>query len=401
MGHHNTKNAFVFIISMISVGAWSNDSVAQDSSYKNYKQRYQQQYKDFKTAYQKRYEAFKAKITGEWGDQTELSDADTFVQYSAHMQQRTVIDFAKQSIAIERLDGEPIDAETVASVLQQLNTLSIADQARLDPILKANGLSNSNSLLNAWAPGLSISDILAKSDIKASESVATIDIAFNEASFGFGFSALAAMTPWLQEAEKNAAKRKRVRRMMLNLNQPDLMQQRAQPYQAQAQQLAEQLQLPYALVMAIMEVESGFNPLAQSPIPAFGLMQIIPTTVGLEVNKEILKRDGIPTTETLLNASENMNYGSNYLALLRQRYLSGIRDSQSQLFCMIASYTAGANNVAKAFHQDGPPNLQAALEKINSLSADEVLATLEQKLSRQENRQYLQRINKAMSSYKS
>ncbi|WP_159739967.1 transglycosylase SLT domain-containing protein, partial [Vibrio atypicus] len=58
----------------------------------------------------------------------------------------------------------------------------------------------------------------------------------------------------------------------------------AKRYLPEVQQQAKRYNLDPALLLAIVHTESSFNPLARSPIPAFGLMQIVPTSAGKDVS---------------------------------------------------------------------------------------------------------------------
>jgi membrane-bound lytic murein transglycosylase C len=46
-------------------------------------------------------------------------------------------------------------------------------------------------------------------------------------------------------------------------------------------------QIPIEFIFAIIHSESSFNPLSRSYVPAFGLMQIVPTTAGADAMQYI------------------------------------------------------------------------------------------------------------------
>jgi len=60
---------------------------------------------------------------------------------------------------------------------------------------------------------------------------------------------------------------------------------RAKPYFALVKQQIKRFELSTSLVFAVIHTESYFNPKAQSQVPAYGLMQIVPTTAGVDVNR--------------------------------------------------------------------------------------------------------------------
>ncbi len=71
------------------------------------------------------------------------------------------------------------------------------------------------------------------------------------------------------------------------------------------------------LVLAVIEVESGFDNFAVSPVGALGLMQILPST-----GEALAHRLGIPWrgSRTLFDPAANVKLGVAYLQELRERF---------------------------------------------------------------------------------
>lgn len=160
---------------------------------------------------------------------------------------------------------------------------------------------------------------------------------------------------------------------------------------------AEKRQLPTELVLAIMHEESHFNPKAKSHVPAYGLMQIVPTTAGHDVNKVYRGKDKPMRENDLYDPAVNIETGSAYLKILQSRYLKGIKDPQSATYSIIAAYNTGSGNVAKAF---GERRVSKAIKKINSMSSDEVYQHLIRNLPYEETRNYLKKVNDRMQTYR-
>jgi soluble lytic murein transglycosylase-like protein len=78
-------------------------------------------------------------------------------------------------------------------------------------------------------------------------------------------------------------------------------------------------QLPAAFVIAVIEVESRFDPYAVSPKGALGLMQVLPAT-----GAEVARRARIPWRgpRTLFDPHANVRIGVAYLRELVDRYAS-------------------------------------------------------------------------------
>jgi soluble lytic murein transglycosylase-like protein len=72
-----------------------------------------------------------------------------------------------------------------------------------------------------------------------------------------------------------------------------------------------------SLVLAVIEVESGFDNFAVSPVGALGLMQILPST-----GEALARRLGIPWrgSRTLFDPVANVRLGVAYLHELRERF---------------------------------------------------------------------------------
>lgn len=75
--------------------------------------------------------------------------------------------------------------------------------------------------------------------------------------------------------------------------------------------------LPPAFILAVIEVESRFDPYAVSPVGALGLMQVLPST-----GAPVARRLGIPWRgpQTLFDPHANVRIGVAYLRELIDRY---------------------------------------------------------------------------------
>ncbi len=151
---------------------------------------------------------------------------------------------------------------------------------------------------------------------------------------------------------------------------------------------AKRFKLESALVYAIIETESSFNPYAMSPIPAFGLMQVVPRSAGRDAHRLLYNKDGIPSKNTLFQPKQNIQYGSAYLHILFYRYLNKIKNPQSREYCVIAAYNTGSGNVLKAFDK----RRDSAIVRINRMTPSQVYQHLTRHLAYAEARRYLQKV---------
>lgn len=82
-------------------------------------------------------------------------------------------------------------------------------------------------------------------------------------------------------------------------------------------EMAKRYDLDANLVAIIMTMESGGNPKAKSEVGATGLMQLMPATAG-DIAKMYVKE---PVTKyDLTNPRTNIEFGTAYLAMLRDQY---------------------------------------------------------------------------------
>ena len=192
----------------------------------------------------------------------------------------------------------------------------------------------------------------------------------------------------ISEAPKNTF----ITEFVITLPKSNQVSQRAEKYLASIQKQSTRFELPPATILAVMHTESHFNPMAKSHIPAFGLMQVVPTSAGIDVNRFLYDIDAAMSAPYLYVSDNNIEAGSAYLHLLDKRYLKHISDPLSRKYCMIAAYNTGAGNVARAFNDDGSRNIKNASKVINSMSPERVLEVLSANLPYDETRKYIHKV---------
>jgi membrane-bound lytic murein transglycosylase C len=161
--------------------------------------------------------------------------------------------------------------------------------------------------------------------------------------------------------------------------------------------MAQKYNLSASLIFSMIKNESAFNPRARSHANALGLMQLVPTSGGKEAYSYIKGRELTPGPDVLYDPEQNIELGTTYLHLLNSRYFGKVRNHQTRQYLIIAAYNTGAGNVAKAF--TGKMKLRPAIQKINSMTPDQVYAHLIKHLPYEETRTYLSRIQRDLVQF--
>lgn len=108
-------------------------------------------------------------------------------------------------------------------------------------------------------------------------------------------------------------------------------------YQDKIQENAKKLQIPSALLLGLIRQESAFDNLAESPVGAKGLMQLMPKTAQ-QIAQEL--QDAWTEDSGLINIEYNLKYGSFYYKKLLSQF-------NGDYMLAIAAYNAGPNKVKR------------------------------------------------------
>lgn len=154
-----------------------------------------------------------------------------------------------------------------------------------------------------------------------------------------------------------------------------------------------------ALIFGIIYTESRFNPRAVSPVPAFGMMQLVPESGGLDAYRKAKGESVQPTMEYLMRPENNIELGATYLGmLLNDFWTRNVGNLAAREYCAISGYNTGPGNVARAF-SGSTKKLQEAQERANNMRPDELFDHLRANLPYAETRDYLLRVAAARKHY--
>ena len=160
-------------------------------------------------------------------------------------------------------------------------------------------------------------------------------------------------------------------------------------------QFAQQYRVSPSLIFAIIRTESNFNPYAVSPAPAYGLMQLVPTSRGREAYRRAKGKDVDPSRDYLFDPANNVELGTAYWNVLMFDQLDDVQHEVSREYCVIAAYNTGPSNVFRKLSQDRV----AAINQINGLQPAGVYDQLRQSLPYEETRRYLEKVSAYRKSF--
>lgn len=325
---------------------------------------------DLKQA-QRNYEQLLALLRGEvgksWGPGEVITpDNKRYVKYTQNYKSRAIVHFDQGTVVVETLD-QATPQQSLKNAI--VTTLLTPDDPR------AVDLYSDKSITLSGTPYLY--GLLEDHDHK---------------SIG---------TPWRAERYadyllKNRTQQRRVKTaqgeqqvLFVNLKMVnDFENRQALHYQKAVRLHAKKFGVSRSLVYAIIKTESAFNPFAVSTAPAYGLMQLVPSTGGRDAYSYVKGHDHTPSKEYLFNTDNNIELGTAYLSILDHQYLAAIADPLSREYCTIAAYNGGAGSVFNVFSS----NRTTAAQRINQLSPAEVYRKLRDQHPRDETRRYLVKV---------
>ena len=365
-------------------GASTQSYQSQMDDFYKYKQ---QQYNDF-ASYKKEmmaaFQAYKKEIGAYW-EEPKLSTKKEWVQYSKDKKTRSEVDFKHNEIVIETIAKDAKDAkQKLQATLAKVVTVDTKTAFKTDPLeQRLAKIPKPKEIVDA---PVDKKPILAPVVFKKPPTKRSL----------YKYVTTHVQPKTIKKTKSPKVHGAFVYKVVVKLPK-NATYKRSKVYESEVRQNAAKQKLPVDLVFAIMHTESSFNPKATSHIPAYGLMQIVPHTAGIDSYRYLYKVKKQPSRTYLYNSSNNIRLGSAYLHILYYSYLRHIKNPQSRLYCTIAAYNTGAGNIAWAFTRTY--NIKKAARIINTLTPQQVYNRLLKDLRYDEPKHYLKRVTKRMNIY--
>jgi membrane-bound lytic murein transglycosylase C len=321
-----------------------------------------------KRDYEQVVELLTGKVKKTWGEkEVKLPSRTHYVKYTQNYMSRAEVDFDAGTVLVETVD----QADPRASLRSALvTTLLTPDDPRSVDLFT----DSSVTLTSDKKPYLA--GLVVDADGRAVTTPAAAE-AFADALLARSGSRQVT----LQDGDRTALFVKFP--MVANFQN-----KQAEKYRAVVTRVAQQHKVSPSLVFAVIKVESNFNPFAVSSAPAYGMMQLVPTSGGREAYKKVRGVDEPPTREYLFDADNNIELGTAYLSVLTFSQLDKVTSPVSREYCVIAAYNTGPGNVTKAFSKDRT----AAWNAINGMQPPAVYERLRTQLPYEETRQYVVKV---------
>lgn len=370
-----------------ATGSFADYKKQQLTEFQQYKEALERDFLAYQQAIDRELKSFKSETNKLWGD-FNIGSAKVFVSYSDDLKTRRIVDFEQGNITVQQLAppaskgmGTKLSKELIQ--LATSTTNQAVNNSNLDKRLERAAKQASNNITQSKPSNqLLIADLLTgKSQPTKLEAERAI---IKQVKEGKATS---------QPAKQDGLQ---VYSFSVPLNTANLSS-KAQTYKPLVSKYAKEEKIDPALVLAIMHSESSFNPVAKSHVPAYGLMQIVPTSAGKDASQKVYGKQLLLSPSYLYNAENNIKMGCAYLNILNYRYLKAITNPESRAYCVISAYNTGSGNVAKAF--TGATNVNTAATKINKMTPSQVYQHLIRNLPYEETRNYLKVVTPRYQGY--
>ncbi len=306
---------------------------------------------------------FSGEVEKRWGqNQVKMADNKTYVKYTDSYQSRAEVDFDKGVVTIETIASTEPERHLRQAIVTTL--LTPENPANVDlfssseialggkPFLFKQVLDQTGQPVQWSGRASKFADYLVKNKLQSRQ------LNYKKSYY--------VTIPMVQNHSK-----------LRSYQYADIVRRASKKYD-----------IPEDLIYAIIKTESSFNPYAVSWANAYGLMQVVPKTAGADVFKLVKKRSGMPTPKYLYNPENNIDTGTAYFYLLKNRYLKEVKNPTVLQYSMISAYNGGTGGVLRTFDR----NRTTAMNKLNRLAPKDAYWALTRKHPNAESRRYLEKV---------
>jgi len=363
---------------------------SREKDFNQFKKNLEDDFNNYQKILNRELKAYKREIYSIWGDR-EISTPKKWVEYSKDKKTRKIVDFEKNEIRVEIVSKQPPKVAEKILFREAVKTLSETEREAVsrDELTKR---------------------VEKKFERVAKTPVVKTEIKNNRPILQAIFDRIPSISQLVKFVKNNKTqtevKKPKIHGSKIYSTTIKLPKyfplKKAREFKRYVDKYAKRYHLETALIYAIIHSESSFNPLSTSNIPAYGLMQIVPRSAGLDAYQMVYHKKRLLSAQYLYVPRNNIELGSAYLHILYYRYFKSIKNPESRLYCAIAGYNTGAGNVARAFVGKSvrKNRIKKASKIINNLSPDEVYSHLRRYLPYDETRRYVKKVTKRLRIYR-
>lgn len=366
--------------------ALSHENSIQKSKneFESYKLKQTQNFEAYQQKYVDAINNYKKELSKFW-DTAEITTQNNLISYTPDKKTKTNIDFKNEEIVIQTFARTPDEAnEKLKIALARAVTIDTQSLFQEDPLEKELAtVQKPNKIITSVINTKPILAPVIFSSPPTKKSVRTyVDKHIKYKN--------------IKVTQSKKIKHSKIYTTRVKMPSNTILK-RSKIYYDDVKEESRKHKIPIPLIFAVIHSESSFNPLARSHVPAFGLMQIVPKTAGIDAYEYLYNKKRLVSSTFLYNSTNNIKMGTAYLHILYYRYLKDIKDEDSRLYCTIAAYNTGAGNVAWAFTKNKDP--KSAAKIINTMDSKAVYKHLLKHLKYDEPKYYLQKVTSRMPVY--
>lgn len=344
------------------------------TDYKSNPQALIQDIRGIKRDYENLLSLLSGNVKKKWGSkEAKMPSRTSYVKYTQNYKSRTIVDFDSGTITVETVDDKDVKTSLKSAIV---TTLLTPDDPQAVDLFSDKPITLTSDKLPY---------LLKLVQDHQGNAVATPPQAEAFAQYLLD-KPINTRAVVMQDGNKTASFVKI--QMVQNFEN-----KQAEKYLPLVNRLAAEHKVSTSLIFAMIRTESNFNPFAVSSAPAYGMMQLVPSSGGREAYRRVKGVDEMPTKEYLFDAEKNIELGVAYLGVLYYDQLNFVSNHTAREYCVISAYNTGPSNVLRAFRDDpSKKDRVASINKINGMEPPGVFDHLRKNLPYEETRHYIVKV---------
>ena len=383
---HIVFQIFILLSVLCSQSDYEEWLKKDQQAFSEYKASVTAEYEKYEQEDKEAFEQFKREVKEKW-EEFKSPNKKVYVEYDNNKESRTSIDFEEGTVTVEVLVEE--DRSTEKNIIDVVLATEKLQKA-VENIVKTDGEDDKPLLQNQLES--------TKKEEVTPENISEISKEL-----------IKEKNITMETDHEGTDGHKRKKYMVVIPLKANHLSERAKRYEKMVLKYSKQFDVEPHIVFAIIETESAFNPKAKSHIPAYGLMQLVPSSgakdayLYIQANARdaysyINQEDKYLSKRYLYKPEKNIELGCAYLAKIRHVYYMDIKDDEKAYICAIPAYNTGIGNVSKTL--SGTTKLKPAAKVANNMSSKKLYGKLTRELQYKEARDYLERVWERKDKYK-